>query len=95
MFRKIIGKAIDPRAGRILTHLRTICLIPEYLPDAIRTECSRCDERQRDSAVRVLKFLDDKHPDLLRRLLRKFDPNHEYETRFRERLLARNNKSSA
>ncbi len=56
------------------------------MPEAIKTECSKCDEKQKAASIKVLKFLDEKHPELLKKLLDKYDPHRLYEKRIRERI---------
>ncbi|KAF4524964.1 hypothetical protein B566_EDAN014481 [Ephemera danica] len=45
------------------------------IPEAMRSECARCTERQRQQAGRVLAFIIEHRPEWLRELFEKFDPD--------------------
>ncbi|XP_046399292.1 ejaculatory bulb-specific protein 3-like [Ischnura elegans] len=51
------------------------------IPDALRTGCSKCTEKQEDGARKVIKHLMDNKPDLWKQLEAKWDPDGEYTRR--------------
>ncbi|XKL60020.1 hypothetical protein PGB90_001036 [Kerria lacca] len=73
----LVGEGSCTKEGRELK---------KVIPDAIRTECEKCDETQKAAAVKVLKFLEENRPELLKKLMDKFDPEHVYEKKIRERI---------
>ncbi|XP_046400598.1 ejaculatory bulb-specific protein 3 [Ischnura elegans] len=52
------------------------------LPDALKTECSKCSEKQKVTAERVIKHLMDNRSRDWQRLLNKYDPSGEYQRKF-------------
>ncbi|XP_045479411.1 ejaculatory bulb-specific protein 3-like isoform X2 [Harmonia axyridis] len=52
--------------------------IRENLPDALKTECSKCTEKQKENAKKTLNFLFDEKPDLYKELEAKYDPEQIY-----------------
>lgn len=48
------------------------------VPDAIQTECAKCNERQRKQAGKVLAHLLQYKPEYWKMLVEKFDPNNVY-----------------
>lgn len=52
------------------------------VPDAIQTECSKCSERQRVQAGKVLAHLLQHKPEYWKMLVQKFDPNNVYLRRY-------------
>lgn len=53
-------------------------MLPGILPDALKTECSKCSETQRRGSERVLKFIIEEKPAQWKNLQRKYDPNNTY-----------------
>ena len=49
--------------------------ISALLPDALATACSKCSEKQRNGAIKVIKALEKDHPDEWKKLLNKWDPD--------------------
>lgn len=43
------------------------------LPDALATTCSKCSEKQRQGAIKVIKALEKDHPADWNKLLKKWD----------------------
>ncbi|XP_063238693.1 ejaculatory bulb-specific protein 3-like [Bacillus rossius redtenbacheri] len=56
------------------------------LPDALLSECSKCSEKQKAGAEKVINFLIEKKPELWRQLEAKFDPQGTYHAKYRSRL---------
>ncbi|XP_045479403.1 ejaculatory bulb-specific protein 3-like isoform X1 [Harmonia axyridis] len=52
--------------------------IKKNLPDALKTECSKCTEKQKENAKKTLNFLFDEKPDLYKELEAKYDPEQIY-----------------
>lgn len=50
----------------------------EHLPDALKTECSKCTEKQKENARKTLNFLYEEKPDLYKELEAKYDPEQIY-----------------
>lgn len=48
------------------------------IPDAIQTECSKCTDRQRKQAGKVLAYLLTYKSDYWKMLVEKYDPNNVY-----------------
>lgn len=55
--------------------IKTVFKFSGIIPDAIQTECSKCNEQQRKQAGRVLAYLLNKKPDLFQMLIKRFDPD--------------------
>lgn len=53
-------------------------MILGIVPDAIQTECAKCNERQRKQAGKVLAHLLQYKPEYWKMLVQKFDPNNVY-----------------
>lgn len=52
------------------------------LPDALKTECSKCSEKQKAGTERVIRYLIEKKPAQWEMLQKKYDPNNVYYTKF-------------
>ncbi|KPJ03240.1 hypothetical protein RR46_06396 [Papilio xuthus] len=57
------------------------------LPEALRTKCVRCTERQKRTAVKIIKRLKSEYPDEWAKLASKWDPTGDF-TRYFEVFLA-------
>lgn len=57
--------------------------LKRVLPDALKTDCSKCSEKQRAGTEHVIKFLIDNKPDQWESLQVKYDPDRVYTTKFR------------
>ncbi|KAH9635833.1 hypothetical protein HF086_002393, partial [Spodoptera exigua] len=58
------------------------------LPEALRTKCVRCTERQKRTAVKVIKRLKNEYPDEWSKLASRWDPTGDF-TRYFEEFLAK------
>ncbi|XP_076298386.1 chemosensory protein 6 [Lasioglossum baleicum] len=79
--------------GRVLTNYIK-CLMDEgpctnegrelkkTLPDALSTDCSKCNGKQKDIAEKVINHLKNKRSRDWERLTAKYDPSGEYKKRF-------------
>lgn len=52
------------------------------LPEALQTQCVKCNERQKGGAKKMLKHLIDHEPELYNELEKKFDPTGEYRKQY-------------
>lgn len=66
----------------IFFNFKSVKLFLGIVPDAIQTECSKCNERQRVQAGKVLAHLLQHKPEYWKMLVQKFDPNNIYLRRF-------------
>ncbi|VVC26970.1 Insect odorant-binding protein A10/Ejaculatory bulb-specific protein 3 [Cinara cedri] len=66
LFNCVMGRGRCTREGLELKRI---------IPDAIQTECAKCNEQQKKQAGRVLAYLLNKKPDLFQMLIKRFDPD--------------------
>ncbi|CAG9809166.1 unnamed protein product [Chironomus riparius] len=52
------------------------------LPDALKTDCSKCSEKQKAGTERVLRFLIEKKPNQYAELQKKYDPEGIYYSKY-------------
>lgn len=57
--------------------------LKRLLPDALKTNCSKCSERQRDGTDRVIRYLIDNRPTQWKSLQQKYDPENIYVNQYR------------
>ncbi|XP_031842101.1 chemosensory protein 6 [Nomia melanderi] len=65
--------------------------LKKTLPDALATGCSKCNEKQKDIAEKVINHLRTKRPRDWERLTTKYDPNGEYKKRYDSTEIAKKN----
>lgn len=58
--------------------------LKRVLPDALKTNCSKCSEKQQKGTEKVIKFLIDNKKDQWETLQAKYDPEHVYTTQFQD-----------
>lgn len=58
--------------------------LKEKLPEALENNCELCTEKQKDTSVKVIRYLIDKRPVEWGVLKTKFDPNNKFVDRYRE-----------
>ncbi|XP_046823971.1 ejaculatory bulb-specific protein 3-like [Vespa crabro] len=56
--------------------------LKKILPDALATDCTKCNERQKITAEKVINHLKTKRSKDWDRLITKYDPQGEYKQRF-------------
>jgi len=56
----------------------TLLCLTEILPDALKTECSKCNAAQRNGAIKVISKLQKDYPTEWKKLSEKWDPTGEY-----------------
>lgn len=59
-------------------------MISEILPEALKTQCAKCNETQKQGALKVVQRLQKDYPEEWKLLLDKWDPKREYFTKFEE-----------
>ncbi|XP_017045062.1 ejaculatory bulb-specific protein 3 [Drosophila ficusphila] len=57
--------------------------LKKSLPDALKTECSKCSEKQRQNTDKVIRYIIDNKPEEWKQLQAKFDPEEIYIKRYR------------
>ncbi|KAL1130942.1 hypothetical protein AAG570_012183 [Ranatra chinensis] len=58
--------------------------LKEVLPDALKTGCSKCSEKQRQGVAKVMKFMTEKKPKDLADLEKIYDPTGSYRKQYQE-----------
>lgn len=56
----------------------------EILPDALQTGCSKCNDKQKITAQKVIEHLSTKRVDDWKKLTNKFDPKGEFQKKFEQ-----------
>ena len=72
---------------------QTITITPLFtgiLPEALRTKCVRCTEKQKKTAVKVIRRLKYEYPEEWGKLSSRWDPTGDF-TRYFEEFLAKDN----
>ncbi|CAB3384150.1 Hypothetical predicted protein [Cloeon dipterum] len=57
--------------------------LKRILPDALVSECSKCSEKQRAGAEKVIKYIIDNKPDMWKELEAKYDPKGIYMQKYK------------
>uniref|UniRef100_A0A1B6LFB3 Uncharacterized protein n=1 Tax=Graphocephala atropunctata TaxID=36148 RepID=A0A1B6LFB3_9HEMI len=52
------------------------------LPDALKTACSKCSEKQKNGSDKMIRHLVDKKPELFKELETKYDPSGIYRAQY-------------
>lgn len=66
----------------ILTKNNQFVLLPENMPDAIETNCSKCSDKQREGSEVMMQYLIDNKPEYWNPLQEKYDPTGSYRKRY-------------
>lgn len=61
-----------------------VFLFLENLPDGLQTDCSKCSEKQKDGAIKVIKYLVKNRRPIFDELSDKFDKDRTYLNRHKE-----------
>uniref|UniRef100_A0A182W790 Uncharacterized protein n=1 Tax=Anopheles minimus TaxID=112268 RepID=A0A182W790_9DIPT len=56
--------------------------LKKTLPDALKTNCEKCSEKQRTSSRKVITHLEDRKPQEWKKLLDKYDPEGIYKSKY-------------
>jgi hypothetical protein len=67
----------------ILNHLHFV-LLSAHVKDAIQTGCSKCSDKQKESAQKIIRFLYSKKPEQWKLLQEKYDPDNTYATKYKD-----------
>uniref|UniRef100_A0A1S5VFI4 Chemosensory protein n=2 Tax=Meteorus pulchricornis TaxID=51522 RepID=A0A1S5VFI4_9HYME len=59
--------------------------LKENLPDALKTECAGCSEKQKAGSEKVIRYIVNQRPDLWEQLAKVYDPNNEYRVKFQDK----------
>ncbi|XP_047118415.1 uncharacterized protein LOC124798926 [Schistocerca piceifrons] len=62
-------------------YVKEICG-PEVLPEIVRTDCAKCTETQHKKIGGFFGEISRRHPDLMKKLLDKYDPSGEYRKKY-------------
>jgi len=66
--------------------LNNTCFFAARLSDALQTDCTKCSEKQKESADKVIKFVYKNRPDDWELLQQKYDPDNTYFKKYEHRL---------
>nr|ABM55580.1 OS-D-like protein [Maconellicoccus hirsutus] len=56
----------------------------KILPDALKTKCSKCSDKQKQGALKVIQTVQKDYPEEWKKLVAKWDPTGEYFKSFEE-----------
>jgi hypothetical protein len=68
------------------TNCNNVCLFAARLSDALQTECSKCSDKQRQNAEKIIKFMYRNKPDDWKLLQEKYDPDNIYYKKYEDKL---------
>ncbi|XP_005182275.1 ejaculatory bulb-specific protein 3-like [Musca domestica] len=54
------------------------------LPDALQTECSKCNEKQKANADKVIRYIIENKAEEWKALQEKYDPEHVYYNKYKD-----------
>lgn len=58
--------------------------LKRVLPDALKTDCSKCSEKQKNGSNKVVNYLIDNRPTQWKSLQQKYDPENVYVNKYRD-----------
>ncbi|KAJ8674005.1 hypothetical protein QAD02_005267 [Eretmocerus hayati] len=58
--------------------------LKRLLPEALKTNCEKCTEKQQQGSKKVIAFLAKERPNDWEQLLKKYDPQNVYKTKYAE-----------
>jgi len=67
----------------VITNLKYFCFA-EILPDALKTQCTKCNATQKNAALKVVDRLQRDYDKEWKQLLDKWDPKREYFQKFQQ-----------
>ncbi|XP_022188885.1 ejaculatory bulb-specific protein 3 isoform X2 [Nilaparvata lugens] len=56
--------------------------LKKAIPDALKTGCTKCSDKQKAGAQKVIKWLVQKKPELWKEVVDKYDPSGEYTKKY-------------
>lgn len=62
--------------------------IPAHIKDAMQTSCSKCTEKQKKGARKVVRHIRAKEQDYWKQILAKYDPEDQYKENYESFLAA-------
>ncbi|XP_044756932.1 ejaculatory bulb-specific protein 3-like [Coccinella septempunctata] len=74
----IDGKACTPEAEELRKHI----------PEIMETCCAKCSDKQKEGAKKMTEFLKEHKPELVKKILDKYDPDRKYIEKCTEQLKA-------
>ncbi|XP_061396800.1 ejaculatory bulb-specific protein 3-like [Musca vetustissima] len=60
--------------------------LKKAIPDALKTECSKCSDKQKKAVDKVAHFLIDNKPEQWKQLQAKYDPDNVYYGKYKKHL---------
>lgn len=63
-----------------------ICLFSGHITDALQTDCTKCSDKQKKGAEKVIKFLYKEKPEEWKLLQQKYDPENKYVQKYESSL---------
>jgi hypothetical protein len=66
--------------------LHSSFLFSAHIADALQTDCSKCSDKQKEGAEKVIKHLYNKKPDKYKELEEKYDPDRTYYKKYEDKL---------
>uniref|UniRef100_A0A8D8RHE7 Ejaculatory bulb-specific protein 3 n=1 Tax=Cacopsylla melanoneura TaxID=428564 RepID=A0A8D8RHE7_9HEMI len=60
--------------------------LKKSLPDALKTECGGCSDKQKEGSKKIFKFLIDNKPEQWANLEKKYDPTGTYKAKYSAQL---------
>lgn len=70
--------------------IHSLFLILAHIKDALQTKCTKCTEKQKKGARKVVRHIREKEQDYWKQLLQKYDPEEQYKKSYEEFLAAEN-----
>nr|AXF48705.1 chemosensory protein CSP8.1 [Lobesia botrana] len=58
--------------------------LKDKLPEALETRCAKCTDKQKTAGKQLVKEVKQKHPDLWKQLVSKYDPSGKYHKSFED-----------
>jgi hypothetical protein len=63
-----------------------VLVFPAHIEEALHNDCAKCNEKQRQGAQKVIKFLYKNKPDQWKLLQEKYDPENIYVKKYEDQL---------
>lgn len=63
---------------KIVTQPSSLSLLTGVLPDALKTDCAKCSEKQKEGTDKVIRYLIDNKESQWKDLQAKYDPENIY-----------------
>lgn len=66
--------------------MNKLIFFSETIPEALNTDCAKCNEKVKTNVKKVLHHLIEKKPDMWKALEDKYDPTGKYKKKYKEEL---------